>query len=307
MTSRQAWTAHARKMEELGYSTLAIGQHLSWGSAGQIAALATAAAATTSLRIASHPFPIDFYRPAVLAQEAATLDLLSDGRLELGLGAGWLGGDYVAAGVPFDPPGVRISRLEEAVSLFKRLLQGEVVTFSGTHYQVSGFGLGVKPVQRPHPPLFLGGGRKRMLSLAAREADVVGLDMTSTTAGTMDMVSWKLAAVAEMASWVRAAAGSRANAVELHLLAHFVVVTDDRRRGAEQVLQELASYPPSVLTPCELSIGDILESPHALVGTVEQIADTLRARREQLGISYYSIFGQNAEAFAPVVARLAGT
>jgi probable F420-dependent oxidoreductase len=294
-------------VESWGYSTLAIGQHLSWGTAGPIAALAAAAAATSSLRVASHPFPIDFYRPAVLAQEAATLDRLADGRLELGLGAGWLGGDYTAAGLPFDPPGVRIARLAEAVTLIKRLLQGEVVTFSGNHYRASGLSLGVKPVQCPRPPLFLGGGRRRMLALAGREADVVGLDMTSTPAGTMDLRSWKLDAVAEMVGWVREAARDRADAIELHTLIHRVVVSDDRPRGAEQVLRWLESFPPSVLTPCAMSAGDVLESPHALIGTKDQMAETLQARREQLGIAYYTIFAEDAEAFAPVVAQLAGT
>jgi probable F420-dependent oxidoreductase len=307
MTSGEAWTQYARKVESLGYSTLSIGQHLSRDTVGQIAALATAAAATTSLRIASHPFPIDFYRPAVLALEAATLDLLSNGRLEFGVGAGWLGNDYVAAGIPFDPPGVRIARLEEAVTLFKRLLQGEVVTFTGKHYQVSDLILGVKPVQQPRPPIFVGGGRKRMLSLAGREADIVGLDMTSTTGGTMEMRSWKFDAMAEMATWVQEAAGNRFDDVELHGLIHRVVVTDDRRRAAEEMLQWISSFPPSVLTQCEMSVDDVLETPHALIGTVDQISETLRERREQLGLSYYTVVGQDVDAFAPVVAKLAGT
>src|SRR5439155_26268441 len=162
-------------------------------------------------------------------------------------------------------------------------------------------------VQRAHPPIFIGGGRKRMLSLAGREADVVGVDMTSTPAGTLDMESWKFAAVAEMVSWAREAAGNRADEIELHLLVHRVVVTDDRRRSAEQTLEWIASFPPNVLTPCEMSPGDVLESPHALIGTVNQIAETLRARRDQLGISYYTVFAEDADAFAPVVAKLAGT
>ena len=305
--SREAFAAYARKVKSLGYSTWVIGSHISLGSAGQIAAMATAAATTTTLRIASHAFPVDFYRPTVLALEAATLDLLSDGRLEFGVGAGWLGRDYTAAGIPFDSPGNRIGRLEEAVILFKRLLQGEVVTSSGAHYQVSELGLGVRPVQHPHPPIFLGGGRKRMLSLAAREADIVGLDMTSTPAGTLDWRSWKLGAVEEMVGWVRDAAAGRADAIELQTLVHRVAVTDDRQGGAEQTMQWIASLPSSAVTHCDLTSGDVLASPHALIGTVDQIAETLRARREQLGISYYTVHAADAEAFAPVVAKLAGT
>src|SRR5262245_6431002 len=157
-TSLGEWAACARRVEALGYATLVVGQHPAVNTTGPIAALAATAAATTSLRLASQVVANDFYHPAVLAAEAATIDVLSGGRLEFGLGAGWLRLDYEATGVPFEPPGVRVGRLEEAVGLIKRLFRGETVTFSGAHYRAAGLTLRPPPVQRPHPPIFLGGG-----------------------------------------------------------------------------------------------------------------------------------------------------
>src|SRR5215472_3131108 len=172
--SRAEWVSKARRAEELGYATLVVADHLSTGLA-PLSALAVAAEATTWLRIGSLVFNNDFRHPALLAREAATLDLLSDGRFEFGLGAGYLPEDCTQLGLAFDTPGTRISRLEEAIQLILRLWTQESVTFSGTYYTLKEMREKPKPLQRPHPPLYIGGTAKRILSLAARYADIVGI------------------------------------------------------------------------------------------------------------------------------------
>jgi probable F420-dependent oxidoreductase len=228
--SAEGWASFARRAEALGYSTLVLGEHISLGTAGPIAGL-MAAAATTFLRVGSHVFANDLRHPALLAQEAATIDVLSAGRLELGLGSGWLGMDYEALGLPLDPPGVRVSRLGEADPLVKRLCSGEAVTHQGSYYRVRGLQLVQKPLQRPHPPLLVGGGGRRVLSLAAREADIVSLDIRGTADGTKDVTTVMAEAVAQMVDWVRQAAGERFGALELHGLVEDVLVTADRLGG----------------------------------------------------------------------------
>jgi probable F420-dependent oxidoreductase len=296
----------ARKVEDLGFSTLSGGDHPAWGGFGQIPLLTAAAAGTTKLRLASHVFANDFRQPALLAAEAAMLDVLSDGRLEFGIGAGWLRSDYSTIGLPFDPPAARIQRLEEAVPLIKRLFGDEAVTHSGRSYRVEGMNLDPKPKQRPHPPIFIGGGGRRVLSLAAREADIVGIDMKGTAAGTKDMATSTEDFVAQQIGWVREAAGTRFDALELQLLVFAIKVTDDRRQAAEEVAAELADLPPGILSNLP-TVEHILESPQFLVGSVTQIVEELQALRERYGISYITAFGEYVDAFSPIVARLAGT
>jgi probable F420-dependent oxidoreductase len=299
--SRGEWVRHARKMEDFGYSTLWIGQHPSWGGIEPIVGLMAAADATTRLRIASHAFTSDLHNPVLLAQAATTLDLFSEGRLEFGLGAGWLPSDYETCGVPFDPPSVRIARLEEAVRVIKGLWDPEPEPFSGAYYHVIPPKPPLEPIQRPHPPLFMGGGGRRMLTLAAREADIVGLqDRAGTSAGTAPAE-----ATDEQVAWVREAAGLRSTALEIQAGMLAVRVTADRRRAAEDIAAWMASL-PSPLTS-NLTAAQVLASVRFLVGTVDEIVDDLEVRRDRFGMSYVTVFGEDAEAFSPVVARLAGT
>ncbi len=232
--SRDAWVDYARKVESLGYSTLVTGDHIFFGGQAPMVALMAAADATTTLRLAIQVLANDFRNPVLLAQEAATLDLLSDGRLELGMGAGWLALDYAAAGIPFDPAVTRVQRLEEAVLLLKRLFGDEPVSFTGDYYTIQDMNLHIKPLQRPHPPLFIGGGGKRVLTLAAREADIVGLDLKGTPEGGKDCATGSPEAILQKIAWVRQAAGDRFGDIEFHMLFNTVTVTNDRRRGAEQ-------------------------------------------------------------------------
>jgi len=290
------WADKARKVEALGYSVLCVPDHLAELLA-PLPALAAAAAATKRLRVGTAVLNNDFRHPVLLAREAATLDVLSDGRLELGLGAGHMQSEYEQVGLAFDPGATRIERLEEAVVIVKRLLEGEPVTFTGRHYRVTGHTIHPRPIQRPRPPVFIGGNAPRLLTVAAREADIVGLTgITFRRGGKEPDVSDFLALVVdERVRLVRETAGDRS--LELNALVQRVIVTDDRRKAAE----ELAVGRWAQLTPEE-----ILESPYVLVGTEDRIVEDLQARRERWGISYVTTHELFMDALAPIVARLVG-
>jgi probable F420-dependent oxidoreductase len=261
-------------------------------------ALVSAAEATTRLRVGTHVLNNDLRHPVLVAREAATVDLLTDGRFQLGLGAGHMQSEYDQAGLAFDAAGTRVARLAEAVTIIKGLLKGEPVTFAGRHYRVTSHQSYPLPVQRPHPPVLIGGNGRQLLTLAAQEADIVGLTgFTLRRGGTApDFAGWKVAGIEERMQLVREAAGDRYNRLELNALVQRVVVTDNRRHAAE----ELTSRWP------QLSPEEILQSPYVLIGTVDQIVEDLQAHRERWGISYYVIFEPYVDTFAPVVARLAG-
>lgn len=292
-TSGQEWRAKCRRAEALGYDTLAVADHFPRGL-GPFAALATAAAATDRIRVGAFVFANDFRHPAVLAKEAATLDLLSDGRLEVGIGAGWLRAEYEATGIPFDRAGVRIERLAEAIPLIKRLWTEDNVTAQGRFYQATDLTITPRPVQAPHPPVMVGGGGQRVLSLAARHAEIVALNPRATPEGVPDRRDITAEATARKLAWVREAAGARFPDLELNIIALRVVTTADRAATAHQLAQELG------LTPDE-----VLASPHVLLGSAEEMAETLRQRRDRYGISYVTVTEDGLESFAPVMERLA--
>ena len=262
-------------------------------------ALVSAADATKRLRVGTNVLNNDLRHPVLVAREAATVDLLTEGRLQLGLGAGHMKSEYDEAGLTFDVGGTRVERLAEAVTIVKGLLEGEPVTFAGRHYRVTSHRIHPSPVQRPHPPILIGGNGRRLLTLAAREADIVGLSGITFRRGGVepDLSGWKAGAVDERVQLVREAAGDRFDRLELSALVQRVIVTDDRRRTAEELAGRWT----------QLSPEEILESPFVLIGTVRELVENLRARRERWGISYYVVFEPYMEAFAPVVADLAGT
>jgi probable F420-dependent oxidoreductase len=305
--SRDAWVDYARKVEGLGYSTLVMGEHISWGGLAPFPALMAAADATTRLRVATHVLINDLRNPVLLAQEVATLDLLSGGRVEFGIGAGWLIADYQAAGVPFDPASTRVRRLEEAVSLMKRLFGDGPVTFEGVSYSVHDMDLATKPLQRPHPPLYIGGGGKGVLSIAAREANIVGVNSRATAAGAVDLGDRTAQAFDEKVRWIREVAGERFAELELNTLVQHVRITDDPRQAAEDVLASYASWPPGLVVNVPQRGGELLEAPYCLIGTVAQVVEQLQERRERYGISYITVHGGYIEALAAVIERLAGT
>ena len=263
-----------------------------------VPALMSAADATTTLRVGALVLDNDYRHPVLLAKELTTIDLLSDGRLEIGIGAGWMRTDYDTAGLPYDSAGVRIDRFIEGLAVLKGLMADPPVSFAGKHYTVSDLQGMPKPIQRPHPPILIGGGGRRVLSIAAREADIVGINGTMRS-GAIDgdtLSSLSADAVDEKLRIVRAAAGDRIDQIELNVRAFFVAVTNDRRGTAESI-GEMMGFPPE----------DILDTPFALIGTPAQIADDLRERRDRWGFSYVIVGPEDADAFAPVVAELSGS
>lgn len=296
--AHQPWRDKVRKAEAMGYDILTMPDHLT----EQLAigpALAIAAEITTSLRIGTLVWQNDLRHPALLAKEIATLDLLSDGRFEIGIGAGGsYPPDFTWSGIPFDPPKTRVDRLDESIRVLKLLLGDDPVTFAGTHYTITDYQAHPKPVQRPHPPLFIGGGGRRMLTLAGREADIIGLlpPMRSNN-GDFDLAGATAAGVAAQREIVRNAAGPRFSELELSILVQKVVVTDNARQASENLSNEWTPLTPE----------EILETPCLIVGTIAQIVARLRDHRDRLGLSYYVVFEHDMDAFAPVVERLTGT
>lgn len=297
--SRAEWIGKAQQAEALGFSTLLVPDHL-FGPLAPLSALAAAAEATSTIRLGTFVLGNDFRHPVMLAREAATIDVLSEGRLELGLGTGWLRTDYTQSGIPFDPPGIRVSRLEEAVHVIKGMFADEPLTFSGTYYTVDNLDGQPKPLQRPRPPILIGGGSKRMLSIAAREADIVSVNVRTTAEGWTDPASDNADATQEKVDWVREAAGDRFADLELNILVTSSMVIDNRRHGAQRILDQWRIPGPRP------SVDELLALPSTLIGTVDQIVEELQERRERYGISYI-VVREPIEQFAPVIERLAGT
>lgn len=293
------WDELARRVERLGYSTLLVADHLV-PLLSPIAAMSFAAAATSTLRVGTFVLNNDFRHPVVLAGEAATLDLLSGGRLELGLGAGHMQSEYDEAGIPFDSGSVRVDRLAESVAIVKGLLRGDRVHVEGRHYLVRDHMVEPRPAQRPYPPLLIGGNGRRVLELAAREADIVGFVGFRHVAGgrNVQLSHFGPSGLRDRIQIVRAAAGDRFDQLELNLLVQRVIVTDDRPAAAQALLDHAGVFG---------TVEDVLASPFLLLGTTEEIADQLQERREQFGISYVVVFEPSLDDMAPVVARLAGT
>ena len=288
------WRALARKVEDLGWSTLTVADHLD-DALAPIPALMAAADATTALRIGTMVLANDYRHPVVVAKEAATLDVLTGGRFELGLGAGWSTTDYAATGIPLERPGIRIDRLTEALAVLRDLWTDGPCTFQGQHYRIDGLDGLPRPSTPGGPPLMIGGGGQRVLRLAGRHADVVGINV-NLAAGVIDERAFPdgtPASTDRKVAWVRDAAAGRPISPELQVRVHLAMVTDDR----DAVIDDLA--PAFGLTPDEARA-----TPHALVGSVDQIYDQLIERRERWGISYIGLSADQLEAFAPIIARL---
>ena len=297
-----AWLAQARRIEELGFSGLLLRDHFD-DQYGPIAAMTGAALATTTLRVGCLVFDNDYRHPLVLAKELATVDVLSGGRVEVGLGAGWMAPDYEQAGMPFDPPDVRVSRLIEAVTVIKGLFGDGPVDFGGEHYQIRGHDGLPKPVQRPHPPLLIAGGGERMLRFAARQADIIGVNPVRTSNAdwaNQNVPDATAEATDRKLAWIKDAAGDRFDDIELSIVAPFVTTTDDRAGFAAAVSSGLDTGD----TP--FGVDDVLASPHLLVGTLDEQVATLEERRERWGLSYYVFNDTSLDEVAPLVARLAG-
>lgn len=293
----RAWAELGRKLEALGYATATMPDHFS-GQLAPLPALQALADATTTLRVGALVLANDYKHPVVLAKELATMDVLTGGRVEIGLGAGWMASDYEQSGIAHDPPGVRISRLGEGLAVLKGAMAEGPFSFAGDHYQVSGYDGQPLPVQRPHPPILVGGGGRRVLSLAAREADIVGINgnLAAGAVGPDALTTMTREAVVERVGIVAEAAGARRDAIELNIRVFFVSVTEDPASVVEGIAQMFA-------VPAET----VAASPFTLIGTTSAIAEEIVRRREELGFSYLVVGQDDVDAFAPVVAALAGT
>jgi probable F420-dependent oxidoreductase len=289
--SPEEWPSFIRKAEDLGFSTLYVGDHFA-GNARRLAplpALVAAAAVTSKLRLGTIVLANDFRHPAALAKEAATVDVLSNGRFELGIGTGWLRDDYRVAGLPFGSPGERLERLAETVQICKAFFTQETVTFRGKHYQIEDLASFPRTVQRPHPPIMLGGRQRKMLSFAAREANIVSISRVEPGPGQPPAASF-----AENVEWIRQAAGPRYATIELHTNTH-VEVDDNQQVAIERMAARLRMSP-----------DEILQAPARLAGSTTAIIEQLLAWRERLDVSYFTVSRQVMDSMAPVVAHLAG-
>ena len=289
------WTAFARRVEELGYAALYVTDHLGRQLA-PTAALAAAAAVTEALRIGPYVFANDFRHPLIVAREAATLDRLSGGRLDLGLGAGWKQSDYRQLGMPYDPPAIRIDRMIESLGIIRRLLSGEEVTHEGRYYRLERARVEPAPIQRPHPRIMLGGGGPRMLRFAAQEAQIISFVPQFSPSGRPMMRHATDSALAERVVQVRSAAGSRFEELELNIFVADAGVVGGPQPISSSLGALLKSAGPAV-------VGG---SPYLLYGTVDQLRDGMLRRRERTGVSSYGIPSRVMESFAPLVASLAG-
>jgi probable F420-dependent oxidoreductase len=294
--TRAEWQDFARRSEDLGFSTLVIADHFN-AQLAPLPAIVSAAAVTTRLRFGTSVLDNDFRHPAMLAKEAATVDMLTDGRFELGIGAGWSPSDYTQTGIPFESGGVRFERLKEAVHIVKSALESEAVSFSGKYYRVADLKVLPRPLQKPHPPILIGASRRQMLAFAATAADIIGLEDRQWPQRDLHASTIPVASAADQIATVREAAGARFEDIELSILLARVVFTDNQRAAADTMATDLG-----------LTREQVLRSASILIGSVESITEQLVERRERLGISYPVVFQQAAvDGFAQVVARLAGT
>lgn len=271
------WVALARRAEELGYSTVLRADRPPLEGLAPLTSLAYAATVTTSLHVGTSVLVNDYRHPVLLAREASTLDVFSQGRLELGLGVGNWPSDYEKMGIPFESAGTRINRLEEALAIIKAMFSGEMVNFSGKYYTIRET-KGLKSFQQPRPPIFIGGAGKRMLQLAAREADIVNIAPRMTTQG-VDPTDATGEAIARKVAWVREAAGERFAHLELCMLAFDLEINDDRTRGQRHQARAMS---------------------------VDKAVEHFLEQRERYGFSSILLFDEQMESFAPVVARLTG-
>src|SRR4051812_27569995 len=282
------WTELARRAEGEGCSTLLVGDHYVLPTACTVR-LAMAAAVTTTLRLGSCVYCNDFRHPALLAKEAAELDRLSDGRFELGMGAGWIKEEYDMIGLPFDEGRIRADRLQEAVGIIRRLLAGETFTHRGDHYTFDHYAPASLPVQDP-VPMFLGGGGPRMTRFAGRQADIIGFDPMSLPAGGKDDREFGVAPFAAKLAVLDEACADRVDG------------------GPERsiLLFDAARRPEELAADSWMDPQVAVESPYALVGETAAMVETLLERRERWGLTYYVFFEQDFDTLAPVVAALGG-
>jgi probable F420-dependent oxidoreductase len=298
------WRDALRRIEDLGFSTVSVSDHFTQGWVMEpTIAMASAAEATSRLRVLSLVLGNDYRHPVMVHKAMATLDVMSKGRVEVGLGAGWLLSDYRAAHVPYHPAGVRVDRLEESLQIVKGLFDPAPLSFSGRHYQITGLDGLPKPVQRPRPPLLVGGGRRRVLSVAGRHADIIGINpsLTNGVAGSEAILDMTPERIAQKVTWARAAAEAAGRSVaDIDFQASMLICRISSAAGpATAAVSSLAAR-------ADLDPELVARSPVTLVGSIEQCIERLIENRERFGINYVNL-GGNVDAVGPIVQRLAGS
>lgn len=307
--SAKDWRDLARKAESMGFSSFHLADHVigpgpALNATGHpvqtvaaIPAMAVAAEATETIKVGCRVLCVDYRNPVMLAKEVATLDFFSEGRLELGIGAGWLQNEYEAMGIPFDKAGVRIDRMEEVIGLLRASFADGELNIDGRHVHAVGFEAVPKPVHKPGPPLMIGGGAKRVLTIAGREADIVSLNFNNSSGklGPDGIGSSTAELTDQKIQWVKEGAGSRFSDIEIEIAAYFTIVTPDGE-GTRAKMAPMFGMTPEVLA----------EHPNALIGSIDEICDRIVERRERFGISYVSFGASVIDAVGPVVERLTG-
>ncbi len=292
--ARQSWRSLCREVASLGYSILAVVDHLG-DQISPVPAMMAAADAAPELRVTSYVFANELRHPDLLARDMATIDRLTEGRVEVGIGAGWKRAEHRKLGLPFPPADERVARLAESLTIIKELLTRQAGTFEGSHYLVHESGDFPRTVQRPCPPVLVGGGGRQVLSLAAREADIVGLNPAHPPSGADVLADATAAATARKIAWIRESAGDRIDQLEVNVRVYHAEVTQAWRGAAERMAARSG-----------LSVDDVLNSPHILIGDVARVAAEITRHRELYGISYLVVTTDAFRELAPVVARLAG-
>ena len=299
--SGQEWIDRAKRLEALGYDTLAMPDHMIGGAWAAMPALAVAASVTQKLRVGTLVIDNDFRNPTVFARECATVDVLTNGRFELGIGAGWLDRDYQSTGIPFDRGRVRVARLAEAVTLMKRLFTEEQVTFAGEYYKVEKAECRPKTVQQPYPPFLIAGGGPDILALAGREANIVAIVPSGITgSGSIPPEKFRLETMREQIGMVQGAAGDRFGEIELSMFLD-CTLTDDREKT---IIELAAKTGPGERGPVDADV--VRNNAYRGIGTLREIRDHIVRVRDAIGITYFCLRGPDVESLGPIVGELTG-
>jgi probable F420-dependent oxidoreductase len=303
LTDPAPWLARARHAEETGYSAFLVPDHLS--RLATFPSLMAAAAATQHIKLASYVLNQDWRPPTILAQEAESVQLLTGGRLELGIGAGWAKHEYAQAGLQFDTASVRVERFEEYLRVVKGILNAtEPFSFAGRWFKADGYAS--LRTGAPPPPILVGGGSPRILAIAGQLADIISVSTRATPDGYVDATNVKLEALERKIGWIRESAGERLSSIELNMTVREVSVTADRRAAARRILQEWRHPGGFTARADELTEDDVLTSPYVVLGSVDEIVQQLHEARDRWGFSYIEVSGRDFDTIAPVVERLAG-
>jgi probable F420-dependent oxidoreductase len=297
------WLALARCAEDTGYASFMVPDHL--GRLSTFPALMAAAGATQNIKLSTYVLNQDFRHPAVLAQEATSVQLLTGGRLELGIGAGWARREYTQTGLQYDDAAMRVSRFDEYLQVVKGLLSAtEPFSFDGQFFHLEDYA--PLPKYSTPPPILVGGGSPHILRISGRLADIISISTRASPDGRVDMPNVALGAVEKKLRYIRESAGERFDQIELNMTIRDVCVAEDRRAAARQLLASWASRPRMLANVEQVTEEDVLNSPHIAIGTAQQIVEQFETARERWGIAYIEVSSTDADAIAPVVEQLAG-